>query len=354
MKHLKIILPAIFFILVLVGSLLFRLPEELLVRFEPVTSSKPDYGMLPVVVVNDERIFTLFAALNAAGFDDEYSGMAMHPVRQKIREALGSRSISNREELKNYFQKAATYHLVNWTLQRGSAPEFNRAEPGWWVTMNAAPFYQLDQNLAAFYQEADLAGLWKLVEQDYQAAADIWQPAANQSLLRIKNYTGLTQLPFKQVVIIPNLLDSHYSGYGPQIGDTAYVIAGPTDSIENLTGLMEHEMLHSMIGPVLDQNSSVIKPAVKNELYQTLKTTMPSSYGSWNSILEESLIRAINLRMIADEDIRNQQISRLVDEGFLLIPVFNEALKDYEQSNQTLDSYLPLLLKRLETVQLHQ
>ena len=84
------------------------------------------------------------------------------------------------------------------------------------------------------------------------------------------------------------MLDSYYDGYGPQIGDTAYVVAGPTETERSLTGLIEHGALHSIIGPILDQNISVVSQAQANLLYADLKKSMPFNYGSWKGALEES------------------------------------------------------------------
>ena len=58
--------------------LVLQLPAEAMERLEPVSASHPDFGSQPVAVVADERIFTLFAALNAAGFDREYEASLCH------------------------------------------------------------------------------------------------------------------------------------------------------------------------------------------------------------------------------------------------------------------------------------
>lgn len=332
----------------------FRLPAEVAARMEPVVAQPPDYGSDRVVVVFDERIFTLFAAMNAAGFDDEFEGIPMHPIRQEVRLLLADRSLRSRDRLKSAFSRVNDYHWVNWALSRGSAPAFARAEPKWWVTTNAAPFYEFDDVLADFYHEADIPAIQRQVGADYQAQVDYLQPLAEQSLDHITGYLRDDAVPFKQLVVIPNLLDRYYSGYGPQIGERAYVVAGPTESEGNMIGLVEHEALHSIIGPMLEQNASVVSSQQANSLYGVLKTRMPGSYGTWESALEETLIRAINQRMNNDLSMREVMLDQLENQGFLLIRPLDQALAAYEQSDIKFLDYLPTLLESLNQVELDQ
>jgi hypothetical protein len=341
-------------LLAMVVGLLFiaRIPAEAAVRLEPVTETRRESGSQPVVVAADERVFTLFAALNAAGFDHEYPGMSMSPVRRRVRVALIEKDLPSLGRLELFFKRIPDYHLVVWVLQRRDPPGFERAEPGWWVTRRAADFDGLDEALGAFYREADIPALWREVEPAYRAEMERWQPVAEQSLIAVQNYLRTSDLPFRQAVIIPNLLDANYSGNGPQVGEIAYVVAGPTETDLNLSGLVEHELLHSMIGPLLDRHIDRIPAQTSRRLYAVLKKSMPSSYGTWAGALEETLNRAINLRMLADADLRAQQLERLEAQGFLLIKPLDQALAAYEQSGQSFEEYLPILLASLEGVKL--
>jgi hypothetical protein len=337
---------------VLLAVFALRLPAELLVRLEPVSAPAPDFGSLPVIVAYDERIFTLFAARNAAGFDHEYEGIAMASPRQKVREELAGKDFPSLKRLRLIFDRLSDYHLVVWVLQRGNGPEFARAEPGWWVTTRAADFAGLADALKDFYIEADIPSLRQKVGAEYRGEIERWQPLMDTSLRNIQEYLGISEFPFRQLVIIPNLLDSYYDGYGPQIGETAYVVAGPTETERSLTGLIEHEALHSIIGPMIDRNINVVSQAQADRLYDVLEKSMPSSYGSWASVLEETLIRAINLRMVKDEPLRTRMITQFEDQGFLLIRPLNGALVDYERSGDSFERFMPKLLGTLNAVQL--
>lgn len=336
----------------IITILALRLPAEVWVRLEPVRARQPDFGSQTVIVTPDERIFTLFAALNAAGFDREYEGLAMTGIRQEVRATLAGKNIPSLERLKPIFERVAEYHLVVWVLQRGPAPEFGRAEASWSVTTRAADFAGLAEALSYFYTQADIPSLWQQVEPQYRSEISRWQPLAETSLSNVLTYLQVTGIPFRQLVVIPNPLDSYYSGNGPQIGDLAYVVAGPSETELSLQGLIEHETLHSIIGPMLDENLRIISPAQADRLFAGLKESMPASYASWASAIEETLIRSIGLRMLQDESLRTQMINQLEDEGFLLIRPVESALERYEHSHQSFEEYLPTLLETINAIQL--
>lgn len=332
-------------VILLILLFAFGLPAEVQGRMEPVTADRPDFGLGNVVVTVDERVFTLFAALNAAGHDREYPGMEMSPVRQTVRAELASKDLPSLARLKPTFDRVADYHLVVWVLQRGEPPGFGRAESSWSVSTRAAEFAGLANALGDFYMEADIPSLLEQVEPDMQADMQRWQRLADDSLVNILAYLKTSEIPFRQLVVIPNPLDAHYSGNGPQIGDTAYVVAGPTETDANLRGLIEHEALHSFIGPMLDRQMDVISGTQSRQLWRALRQEMPGSYGTWESAVEETLNRAINLRMLPDTTLRARQLDRLEAEGFLFIHPMDQALAVYEQSGQPFESYLSTLLQ---------
>lgn len=352
MKDRKIIIPLVTLAVLLGLVFALRLPAEAAGRLEPVTVPRPDFGSESIVVIADERIFTLFAALNAAGFDREYEGIAMSPIRRQVRVAFTGKDLPSLARLKPFFERIPDYHLVVWVLQRGNPPEFGRAEAGWWVSRSAADFDGLDEALGAFYREADIPAIWREVEPAYRAEINRWQPLAEQSQETIMVYLKINELPVRQAVIIPNPLDAYYSGTGPQVGETAYVVAGPTETELSLKGLIEHELLHSVIGPMLDRNIDQVPAQTSRRLYAVLRETMPTSYGTWESALEETLNRAINQRMLDDPGLCARQLEQLESQGFLLIKSLDQALAAYEQSGQTFEQYLPVLLASLDDVAL--
>jgi hypothetical protein len=331
---------------------------ELSVRWQrpaPVTSRPPD---LPtnssfVSVRLDEGLFTLFAALNAAGYVDENFGLDYHPVRQQVRDALAGRSFSGMERLRSQLGFVGSYNFAVWSLHFGPPPDFGRVQPGWDLpNAPALLFLGMDDLLRDFYDEMDIGVLWREVRPEYGRVAVLYQEAAGEAVQDALDYTRMADAPMRNVVIIPNLLDAHYRGYGPQVGETAYVVVGPTEG-ELDTGLIQHEALHSIVGPLVEAHLSAIDADQSRALYRSLRGRVPASYGSWEIIVEEQVVRALDCRL-AGPACFEFILDNHEAEGFLLVRPLVEKLAEFEASSLSLDAFMPELLGVLNQVNLPQ
>ena len=341
---------------ILLVLLLVALPgaAELAVRFQPMQAVQPDEADLPtelewVKVRVDERIFTLFAALNMAGYDRENFGEGYHPARQLVRERLAGKTFSGQSRLRQELKFVGPYNFVVWALHYGDLPDFARQEETW--AANGIPaflFFGLDNVLRDFYREMDIASLWQEVHPQYEQEAARYQQAAGPAIQAALAYIRMEQATVRQVVAIPNLLDAHWSGFGPQVGDTAYVVTGPSREQPDV-GLIQHEALHSLIGPLVEANLETIDPLKAKALFAALRKRVPKSYGSWEIIVEESVVRALDARLAGPEweenSLRNDE-----QAGFLLVRPLAGVLKTYEASSETLEEFMPELLQMLNQV----
>jgi hypothetical protein len=347
-------------LLLVVLLLIIAIPAaaELTVRYQPAQTLTNLPADLPtgnsfVFVRLDEGLFTLFAALNAAGYDDENFERSYHPVRQAVREEMSGRSFSGMERLQAQLKYINSYNFAVWSLHYNPSPDFFRRQSGW--SSNNIPallFLGMDDLMRDFYFEMDMGSLWESVLPEYERVAAQYQAAAGQAVQAALEYTRMENASMRQVVIIPNLMDAHWRGYGPQVGDTAYVIAGPTDQ-EVDTNLIQHEALHSIAGPVVDAHFDVIDPGKGRALYQALRKRVPDGYGSWESIVEEHVVRALDCRLVGP-DCEAYLLANHETKGFLLIRPLVNKLAEYEQGNKTLDEFMPELLGILNEVELPQ
>lgn len=345
----------LFFISVLFVFLLLALAgaAELAVRYQPVEAAVQENDDLPtelewVWVRVDERMFTLFAALNMAGYDRENFGADYHPARQLVRERLAGKTFSGQSRLRQELKFVDAYNFVVWALHYGGPPEFTRQETWAANGMPAFFFYGLDQVLRDFYRELDITSLWQEVKPLYELEAARYQQAAGPAIRAALAYIRMEQVLIRQVIAIPNLLDAHWSGFGPQVGDTAYVVVGPTRE-EPDVGLIQHEALHSLVGPLVEANLEAIDPQHANALFAALRKRVPKNYGSWEIIVEESVVRALDARLAGPEweenSLRNDE-----QAGFLLVRPLADILKTYEACSETLEEFMPELLARLNQV----
>jgi hypothetical protein len=350
------ILIAIFSVLLLVVAILAT--AELSVRYQapaPTSNAPVDLptGSAFVTVRLDEGLFTLFAALNAAGYDDENFDLGYHPVRQHVRQALAGRSFSGMERLQAQLKTVHSYNFVVWVLHYNPPPDFTRHQPGWaFNDIPALLFLGLDDILRDFYDEMDIAALWQEVLPEYERVARRYQEAAGEAVQEALAYTRTADAPMRRVVIIPNLMDAYYRGYGPQVGDTAYVIAGPgEDDID--AGLIQHEALHSIVGPMVEANLGEIDPAHSRTLHRALRDRVPGGYGSWSIMVEEQVVRAIDCRL-SGPACEEYLLANDEAAGFLLVRPLVNKLAAFEEGSTTLEAFMPELLRALNDVSLEE
>ena len=84
---------------------------ELAVRLEPVTATSQLARGRYVRLQADERLFTLFAALNVAGYDEENNERGMSPVRVQVRAALADKPLPSLARLRPYLRMCRTIHV---------------------------------------------------------------------------------------------------------------------------------------------------------------------------------------------------------------------------------------------------
>ena len=319
---------------------------ELIARGEPVTDV-PIINGTYVQLQADERLFTLFAALNAAGYDEENNVQGMSLVRQQVRADLAGKSLSSLAGLQPYFNVCRLIHIsqcATWILQRGPAPDFVRAVDGWWLSVPAFPFLGFDRNLRAFYLEADIAGLWQKYRPVYEAEVARYQTLAAPAIDQVFAYLKIERPAAGSVRVLPNLLDAYWRGYGPRVGNLAYVIMGP--AIDPNISLIQHEALHPLLNSLIDEHLTVIDRRQSDRLFAGLKPRVSSGYQTWPNIVHENVIRAVEVRL-ADPDERERLILQEEASGFLLVRPLVAQLADFEHSGQSLTDYMPALLAAL-------
>jgi len=334
------------------GVLLFMagVVADFAVRQEPVQAKPAPKAAEYVSIQADERLFTLMAAMNAAGYDEENNEDGMHPVRQAVRAELASKKLKSLGRLRIQLRLVHPYSYVVWTLQRSSPPAFARQLEGWWVVgPPAAVFFGLDDGLRQFYNEADIATLWQQSLPEYEAEIARYQTEAGPAVQRMLAYLRLKNTPTDRIVVLPNLLDAYWRGYGPHVGSVSYIVAGPAET-PNIA-LIQHEAMHPIINPLVDANLKAIDKAQADWFFQAMNPRVGSGYHEWSTIVKECVIRAVGVRL-SDAAEREQAIARHESQGFLLVRPLAAKLAEFEQTSLSIADYMPQLLGSLNDVDL--
>lgn len=303
-----------------------------------------------IMVQADERIFTIFAALNAAGYNDENNPQGMHPVRQIVRERLASKHLKGVNALSRFVHNGAEFGFTQWVLSMyGEPPAFNpikKKNPFFsWISKQF--YFEPDDCLRSFYQEANIESLWKEFRPNYEAEINRYQPLVDDAVKKTLLYLRIEKPQTSQIIVIPNLLESYWTGCGAKSGQTTYIILGPSPE-PNIIGV-QHEYMHYITDPLTRSHAHVITKAQENKLWKMQKQYphVVKNYSFWNHILAESVVRAVTVRL-ADSSRQAQQLDNEEKCGFILVRPLAIKLQEYEdQKKQGFADYIPELLGSL-------
>jgi len=251
------------------------------------------------MVLADRRLFTVMAFINAAGYDSEWEGVQMHPVRIRVREEIQSR-LANEPKKKSQWQKyyeqkeLDIYHYADYALSLTSDYPFRRIRP--------------DSELG--YPEAQLK-LEDFPEMNWQMSF-LWEYLRME---RDKSYA---------IVNVPNLMGQHYQGFSVQYEKYIYTVENPGS---HSYGLNIHEYLHKIIGPLVDVHYKQYKDKLGNYYEAGRDGDWVVNYKHPRIFTEECLVRALDnrIRMKMKEQASGQtqaepdMVTQETDNGFILV-----------------------------------
>ncbi|MCJ0741803.1 DUF4932 domain-containing protein [Pedobacter montanisoli] len=234
-----------------------------------------------------------------------------------------------------------------------------------WGKDNAYEFTKL---LKQFYKDSNSKQFFESNQQLYAEASKRFLPVYEH--LDLNWYTKFYGKEPDEKFVIINGLGNGGGNYGPSITlpsgkREVYAIMGTwkTDSlgmadftINNYFPTLLHEFNHSFINHLLDKNPKPFKNSGE-KIFKTLAKEMQSqAYATWETMLNEALVRAAVIKYMKDHKFNEQEIEEETNEqlnrGFVWIEELVAELEKYDhQRNQypTLESYMPKLINAYQT-----
>jgi hypothetical protein len=114
---------------------------------------------------------------------------------------------------------------------------------------------------------------------------------------------------------------------------------------------MVHELAHSYCGPAVDRSAPRMEKAGRQILAQAPDALRSQVHGSWKTLLEQSLARAVTVRYVSDHDGNDAGRKVLRQENahsFFWIGDLSDLLGEYRKSSQlypTLESFMPRVVQ---------
>ncbi|MFC1781739.1 hypothetical protein ACFLZ8_05715 [Planctomycetota bacterium] len=310
-------------------------------------------------VIADRRIFAVMAFLNIAGYDEEVTGMEMHPLRHKVRRLIAENLAEKPDKLKicrQYYQERllGVWQYTNFALSLSSDYPFRRIRPDRELTYawTSWELSDLPEVLNDFWVTAGLERIWAECRDDYIAEIKRYNvQRMSEQMTYIWGYMKTPRKDTYTVIHIPNPLYRHATADAHTFENYFYSIDGPSS---NDGGLNIHEYLHTFINDLVGDNYVLQESKLQKYFEAGKDTSISASYQELSLWTTECLVHALDYRIrvnISAEPAYKKQIEAKVDsltqQGYTVLKSFYELLADFEKNDMPFDKYLPIMLEKL-------
>lgn len=257
-----------------------------------------------ILLKNNKDIFALFCLFNSYGYDTENRKEGMNKTRVSVRKNLKKITDKNlNKKIRAFLKDKHQYFLIEMLFNKNK---------------------ELIQILKSFDKLEKVDFLWKKCKPNHEKELKRYKNI-KKDINIILNLLDLQRYPVKKIVLIPNLLDAYWRGYGPTIKNTQYIIFGPSPYQNN--HLITHEFLHSVFNKntkdqkiinLFKEGSKILKNNYNRSDFSKI------GYSERQVILSEYLIRAFHIffkQKFKKENI-NEALRNDFKKGFVLIKKF--------------------------------
>ncbi len=308
----------------------------------------PERGQLDA----SPTLFTVMAALNAAGYDAEVDSPNNSVLRDAARKYIAGRKLSCLADLKAYFAAhpgpggpADLSPYISFALTAGDPPEFAIKIRSVEIPQDVTQLQDLAPLLTRFYYEAGIEDLWARSQPVIERMLEAYHEPVAQTVLQVNSYLRQTTSGFKgrRFQIYVDLLAAPNQVHTRSYGDNYYVVATPAPQPQ--IDQIRHAYLHYLLDPLATRYSEILMRKRGLADHAQRAPALAESYKSDFLLLAtESLIKAVESRL----DKKPAAIEQALREGFVLAPYFAEQLPVYEKEQQAMLLYFPEMVKAID------
>ncbi|HLK47366.1 MAG TPA: tetratricopeptide repeat protein [Bryobacteraceae bacterium] len=297
-------------------------------------------------------LFTVTAAINAAGYSADLSSPNNSPLRDAIRTELAQRDIPSLPALKDFFARHRKRNdvlelsqYISFALTTSGPPTFEIKLRDVDVPPDVTPMRELSPLLAAFYKEAGIENLWKRSRPAIDQYLELYHAPVSQAVLQVNAYLRQQTSGFKgrhfqiliELLAAPNQIQTR--SYADDY--TIVVTPSPEPRIFDI----RHAYLHYLLDPLSTRYEEILdrkKPLADQA--QRAPALDDSFKQDYLLLVTESLIKAIEAKL----DRRPDGIQEAMRQGYILTPFFAEQLPIYEKQEQAMLYYYPTLVGAID------
>jgi tetratricopeptide (TPR) repeat protein len=299
-------------------------------------------------------LFTVMAAINAAGYSADLSSPNNHPLRDAIRAELAKRDIPSLAAIKDFFDR---HRKKNDTLELSQYISFaltSVGPPGFAITMrdvevppDVAPLRELSPLLAAFYKEAGIEDLWKRSQRAIEQYLERYHEPVTDAVLQVNAYLRQQTSGFRgrRFQIYIELLAGPNQTQTRSYGNEYFIVITPSPDPRIFD--VRHAYLHYLLDPLATRNQEILERKKSLADHAVRAQTLGDAFKEDFLLLAtESLIKAVEARL----DRKPSGIQDALREGCILAPYFAEQLPVYEKQEQAMLFYYTELVQAIDLV----
>jgi predicted negative regulator of RcsB-dependent stress response len=297
-------------------------------------------------------LFSVMAALNAAGFDADAGSPANHPLRVAVRDHLQAKKLPSVSRIRNFIEShkkkdpaADLAQYVSFALISGEPPAFTPRFTGTEVPPDVEALEGFHPLMVTFHQEAGIDELWRKVQPEMEKALSKYHEPVSRSLLEVNaylrnatsGYMGRRFLVYVDLLAPPNQVQTR------SYQDDYFIVL--TSSAEPRVADIRHAYLHYLLDPLATKYAEKIEKSKSLIDFALGAPALDESYKSDFLLLAtESLIKAIESRISKSP----QAAEDALKEGFILTPFFAERLPLYEKQEAAMRLHFPEMIDELD------
>ena len=300
----------------------------------------------------DPRLFSVIAAINAAGFDTELESPNTHPLRQLTRDYIAKKNPAVLPELRRFFaehrQKNPAQELsqyISVALSTRNVPEFEYRFSENELPPDVAKLAGFERLITRFHREADMDSFYKQNEATFEAALQRYQEPATRMMNDVNGYMrnpGISTLG-RTFHVYVDLLGSPNQIHNRNYQDDFYVVLTP--SADPQVDYLRNAYFKFMIDPLTLKYAEQLNEKRGLIDYAQASAALDDHYkADFLLLTAASLSKAIESRLARPSE-RSQLVDAALKEGYILTPAFAELLPEYEKQEISLRLYFPELIK---------
>jgi tetratricopeptide (TPR) repeat protein len=300
----------------------------------------------------NQTLFSVMAALNAAGYDTDMASPANHPLRAAVRQHLEAKKLPIVSRIRNFVAghrkkdpAADLAQYISFALASGEPPTFTPRFLGTEVPPDVDALEGFQPLMVAFHREAGIDELWQKTQPHMEQALTRYHEPVTRALLEVNGYLRNPTSGYmgRRFFVYIDLLSPPNQVQTRSYKDDYFIVLTP--SAEPRIDDVRHAYLHYLLDPLATKYAEQINKQRSLIDFALGAPALAESYKSDFLLLAtESLIKAIESRLAKSPQFARQALT----EGFILTPFFAENLPAYEKQESAMRLYFPEMLALLD------